>query len=396
MNDKKRMLPFLAITVIFNVGANLAHPVTPTIFQNLNLGDYMFGYAMAAMMLMNFIVSPFWGEINGYISSRVSLLICAIGYGFGQFLFGLAVTEWQFIVVRMFTGIFTSGAFVSILTYIVNISPEGKKGYYLTVNVTIQSVFSAFGYLVGGMIGTYNPYLPVFTQACLLSICGVLYFSICKNDTNPDIPKLKFNALIKKANPLSSFIAGKQFLTASLISIFIMCALQNMSYIAFDQSFNYYMRDIFGFSSNYNGAVKGAMGIITLVANGTICLYIINKTNVIKSNIIVFALSFLSMLMAILFTDIVPFISFCIIVFALNSISMPILQNILTTAGKGRDSNLIMGFYNAMRSLGGIIGAFASGTLYNIVPIFPFILVASGSFLAVLIGIFYFKKSIHQ
>ncbi len=355
----------------------------------------MFGYAMAAMMLMNFIVSPFWGEINGYISSRVSLLIGSIGYGLGQLLFAFSTTEWQFILVRMFTGIFAGGVLVSMLTYLVNTLPDEKRGYYLTVNVTIQSVFGAFGYLIGGTIGAYNPYLSVFTQVGLLCFCGVAFFWVCKNDAKSDEQKLKINALMKKANPLSSFIAGKQFLTASLVSIFLMCALQNMSFTAFDQSFNYYMRDIFSFPSSYNGALKGAMGIITLIANGTVGLYIIKKTNVKKSNVVIFMLCSVSMLLAVFFTEVAPFICFCVLVFAFNAISMPVLQNILSTDSKGYDSNLIMGFYNSMRSLGGIIGAFVSGTLYNLNPLFPFILVTFGSVSAAIIGIFYLKKSTH-
>ncbi len=393
MSDKKRLYFFLAICAMMNIGANLTHPVTPTIFKNLNLGDYMFGYAMAAMMLMNFIVSPFWGEINGYISSRVSLLIGSIGYSLGQLLFAFATTEWQFILVRMFTGIFAGGVLVSMLTYLVNVLPDEKRGYYLTVNVTIQSVFGAFGYLIGGTIGAYNPYLSVFVQVGLLFFCGVAFFLVCKNDAKSNEQDLKISTLMKKANPLSSFIAGKQFLTAGLISIFVMCALQNMSFTAFDQSFNYYMRDIFAFPSSYNGALKGAMGIITLIANGTVGLYIIKKTDVKKSNIVIFTLSSISMLLAVFFTEMAPFISFCVLVFAFNAIGMPILQNILSTSSKKHDSNLIMGFYNAMRSLGGIVGAFVSGMLYNLNPLFPFILVACGSVLAMIFGIFYFKIS---
>ena len=51
---------------------------------------------------------------------------------------------------------------------------------------------------------------------------------------------------------------------------------QSLGFTAFDQSFNYYIKDVFGFSSGYNGLLKGAMGIITLIANTTIALWLIN------------------------------------------------------------------------------------------------------------------------
>lgn len=81
MKYKTRFFLFFFVMVLFNLAANFAHPVTPTVIQDLNLHDYMFGLALAAMMLTNFLLSPFWGKINEYISSRMSLLICCMGYG---------------------------------------------------------------------------------------------------------------------------------------------------------------------------------------------------------------------------------------------------------------------------------------------------------------------------
>ena len=61
MKAKKSMVPFFAVMAAFQLAASFAHPVTPTIFTNLNLGSYMFGVALAAMMTVNFLFSPFCG-----------------------------------------------------------------------------------------------------------------------------------------------------------------------------------------------------------------------------------------------------------------------------------------------------------------------------------------------
>ena len=76
MKYKTRFLAFFAAMTRFSLSANYAHPVTPTIIQDLGLNDYMFGLALATMMIANFLFSPFWGKINLYISSRRSLCIC--------------------------------------------------------------------------------------------------------------------------------------------------------------------------------------------------------------------------------------------------------------------------------------------------------------------------------
>ena len=90
MKYKLRFSLFFTAMILFNLAANFAHPVTPTIIQELALPDYMFGLMMAAMMLSNFLFSPFWGKINAVISSRQTLLIGCLGYGAAQLGFAYA------------------------------------------------------------------------------------------------------------------------------------------------------------------------------------------------------------------------------------------------------------------------------------------------------------------
>ena len=47
MKYKVRFAAFFTAMVVFNLAANFAHPVTPTVIQELNLHDYMFGVALA-------------------------------------------------------------------------------------------------------------------------------------------------------------------------------------------------------------------------------------------------------------------------------------------------------------------------------------------------------------
>ena len=66
MKKKNNAMPyFFTVLFVFNMAANFAHPVTPTIIKELGLNDYMFGMALAAMMVCNFLFSPFWGKIAG-------------------------------------------------------------------------------------------------------------------------------------------------------------------------------------------------------------------------------------------------------------------------------------------------------------------------------------------
>ena len=76
--NKNKLLMFFIINGLFNLAANYAHPITPTVIKNLQLGDYMFGVAFGAMMGLNFLFSPFWGKLNEQINSKTTMLICSI------------------------------------------------------------------------------------------------------------------------------------------------------------------------------------------------------------------------------------------------------------------------------------------------------------------------------
>ncbi len=377
MNDKKHSIYFFIILAFLYMAANFAHPVTPTIFNELNLGDYMFGLALGIMLAINFLFSPFWGKITTYISSRNVLLICNLGYAVGQIFFALARTEFTFILARMFAGIFTGGAFIGVLTYITNTTDDLKKrGTYLIAYATIQTVFSAFGYLIGGLLGVISPYVAIGAQVFTLSACAIAFRVLCIDDKERNLNSIDKNDFAREINPFTAFLDSKKFMNISLTILLTACALQYLGFTAFDQTFNYYIKDIFNFSSAYNGIIKGIMGLISLVANSTICVWLIRHTDLKKSVIFVLLLCSSAMLGAILFRDMIPFIILNAVFFAFNSISIPTMQNLVTDIANTfskENSNLLIGLYNALRSFGGIIGALFAGALYASNPLLPFL-----------------------
>ena len=60
------------------------------------------------------------------------------------------------------------------------------------------------------------------------------------------------------------------------------------------------------------------------------------------------------------------------------------------SAGRG-DRSLIMGFYQAIRAVGGMIGSLMAGLLYDIDPMVPFMFAAAGFGISVIVEIFYYK-----
>ena len=383
---------FFAVAILFNMAASFAHPVTPTLIQEYHLNDYMFGVALAVMQISYFLMSPFWGKLNNYIASRKSILICCLGYSIGQALFGMARTEGMVIFARVFVGMFTGGAFTSFLTYIVNTSSDMERGRNLTIFATIQTVAGAFGYFVGGFLGEVSLNVTFAAQTICLALAGVMFFFICRDDRPANAGKIEPRRLVREANPFAAFIACRHFMTALFAVLFASACLCNLGYTAFEQCFNYYIKDALGLTSKYNGLIKGVIGFVSLAANATICMWMIKKTNVRRSLVLVLGLGTAAITGVIFAEGTLPFMGISVLFYAIYAVSLPLLQDLVARrAAHTSDSNLVMGFFNSTRSLGGIVGSLCAGFLYSTGPKIPFVFAAVAMGVAALCSLLYHK-----
>lgn len=391
MKYKQRFLFFFAAMILFNLAANFAHPVTPTIIQDLRLPDYMFGLMLAAMQFSNFLFSPFWGKLNVSISSRQTLLICCTGYGVAQLGFACATTQSMILLARVLAGVFVGGIFVSFLTYVINTAKPKDQAKFLTYSATIQAVFGAFGYLVGGLLGEFSIRGTFYLQAFCLGLAGILFRLVCLPDGQQEQTDLKKIAL--ETNPLQAFIDGKYFMNMAFVMLFAVNILMNFANTGFDQVFNYYLKDQLGLTSSYNGIIKAAVGLISFVFNMTVCLWIIRKTDTRISMTVLMALCAVTALGTLLAPKIWLFILLSVFVYAGYSVSLPVLQNMVAIQADPARKNLVMGFYNATKSLGSIIGSLMAGFLYAVHIKLPFAVVAVAYGLSLLAAVGYLLQS---
>jgi DHA1 family multidrug resistance protein-like MFS transporter len=79
---------------------------------------------------------------------------------------------------------------------------------------------------------------------------------------------------------------------------------------------------------------------------------------------------------ALLIPQIGAYIACSVLVYAGYSVSLPVLQHMAAQQADPAQKNLVMGFYNATKSLGSIIGSLMAGFLYGIHVKLPFLVVA--------------------
>lgn len=373
---KKVSVPRLLFLIsLYSLAANFAHPITPTLIQNLHLHDYMFGVAFACMALTNFLFSPFWGKISKGFGYARTAGFCFLGYAAAQALFGFALTEGQIIFARLLGGFFISGISVTQILYIMENSPAEKQGEDLASCAALTAVFSAFGYMVGGFIGDVSIKAVFFCQVVGLSVTGLLFWFILADSTEKQPISLK--EIGRQSNPFQSFKDAAPLLSGVILMFLISSAAASFASTCYEQCFNYFIKDQYGFPPSYNGLLKAAVGFITLFFNSTLCVVIMRKTDTVKSIVPILFGCFITMGAIVLCENVIVFLIINVIFFGVSAIVQPILQAMIGRFSK-EDSNTLAGLYNSMRSLGMVAGSLFAGFIYEVGPRLSFVCSALG------------------
>ena len=379
---------FFVFYASFALFSNVAHPITPTMFTNLGYPDYMFGVSFAAMAFAMFLASPFWGKTGDNIGHSKVFAFTMPLYGIAQMLFGLSTNIYMTTLARLFCGFFSAGTIVASMAYVVNVTEQENRGRYMSYYAAINSIFSAFGYFVGGVLGNKSIFSVFVLQTVALLLTSFLAFINLKD---PERKRYTYSAA--SANPIKAFSDMKGIMTAALVTFLIAVFLTSFATTAYDNAFNYYIKEALNLPSSYNGVIKAIIGIVSLIVNFTINIYIANKTDTRKSIVIVLALCGISSMVVPFIHETMIFFAGNIVFFMFNAIYLPIQQVLVTKDQDMETSGIISGVFNSVRSVGMIFGALFAGFVYSMGNILPFIAASSAFILGSIISFINYKQN---
>ncbi len=362
------------------VAANVVHPVTPTFFSSLQLPDYMFGAAFASMSLASFLFCPFWGTMSDRYGRINVLAFTNVAYGLMQFAFMESTTVWQVLLARFAGGFFSGGVTVCMLAYVADISEPRLCSRNMSWYAALFSASMAMGYFVGGLAGDVSTKTAFLLQVTMLVTSGVLQGLLLKDGPGYARKEVDFKTAV---NPFSPFMGQKALGAAPLVFlviVFISC----FAGTAYDNAFNYYIKDQFAFPPSYNGYIYAAIGVIGLVVNLTINAWLQQNTNCRVSIVGIFGGCCFMLLLAISMKNIVPFIAINILFYTFNSMYLP-MQQALVFQTRDSSNGTISGVFLSMRAIGMITGSLGAGLMYTAKPLLP-LYVAGGAF-AICIGL---------
>lgn len=356
----KKYILLLIAGLLVGITTNIGHPITPYYINQIQLDKIVFGYFFAVMSLGMLISAPIWGALGDAKGRKWVLIVCLIFYGVGQILFGVLHNQYLIIAARLFSGIFSGGILVSLLSYMTRSTELSKFNgprLYATF-ISLHLVGTSLGSFIGGALGeAFNPnYHYVFFVQALSMVIFAIYVLLF----------MKFNDEVKQnvrsMNPFKS-LSGIKLLPLSLIIFLFVIALINISFTDVSKYLDVYFSDS-GYGALKLGTVNLIVGFVTLGVNLLLTPLIIKKLKpLVALSILTFIGSVMLLLTFLLPNLLLNIYTFYMIFVISKAIIEPVIVEYLNEH-KNIQSGILMGLRQSFISLGGIIGVLIGGVIY--------------------------------
>lgn len=389
----------LVWVIPLEIVTNMAHPFTPKLFTSLHMPDYMFGVSFASMALASFLFAPFWGKSADQKGRARVLSIMSVGYGIGQLFFSWSTTIWVLVPVRFITGFFACANTVCSMSYVTDITTPDNRTRYMSYLAAAITVSGAVGYLFGGVLGDISIPLAFGVQVVLMLLLGVGIWLFLPESYQAGVdPQASYQPwrILRTANPFRLLSGAGRFLNAAVAVFLLVTFLASFATYAFDQAFNYFIKAELDFPTTYNGVIKAVVGLLGLLINVTVTIWLSRRTDPRLSAVGILFLCGVTALATAMITQLSGFLACTVLFYSINAMHLPVLQALATRCGSQANSNGIMaGMFQSSRNLGMMGGALFAGFIYMLGSRLPFVWTGIAFFLSaglMLLNFFQFRR----
>ena len=352
----------LIIITAFIIGfeTNIGHPITPYLVKTQGFPEYSFSWFFSLMSLGMLITAPLWGMFSDRRGNRLTFFICAIGYSIGQMMFGLFDNLYLVYFARFFSGCFSSGMNVFILSYIATSRglKEFKKERLIPMALSFQLVGQAFGNFFGGKLGDVISYNQVlFVQAGSLALLGLIVFLFFGFNDDERVIK-------ERKNFIQNLLNVRQ-IGLWMILFLITLTIFSLVFSNVTKYLDYYYSDL-GKTSGELGNMSLVVGGVTLITNLLITPFMLQKLKPIPTMIVSGIFGTIMLFITFINKD-ENFIIMVYSTYMLFVMTKPINESASAnyiSSMKNQDPGLILGVRQSFISLGAVVGPLLGGLIY--------------------------------
>ena len=272
MKDKRLLIIFLTVFIDL-VGFGIIIPMNPYLAKTFGASALEVGLLMSIYSLMQFLFSPFWGQLSDRIGRRPVILISLLGGAVSHLGFAFSTSFWMLVVARSFAGLF-GGNLSAAMAYIADITPEKDRSKGMGM---IGAAFG-LGFILGPLLGY------VFSQVGLKmgsapplgeSFPAVIASAICLTNflfAWRWLPESRGAGAVRAKVSRFARIA-RAFTTPALGALMLLVFLNTFALAHVEATLFLYVHDQFGWSAAVASAGFAYVGVIMVITQG----YLIRK-----------------------------------------------------------------------------------------------------------------------
>jgi len=296
---------------------------------------------------MQFLFSPFLGNLSDTFGRRPILLFSLFGFGVDYVFLSFAPTIAWLFVGRIIAGI-TGASFTTATAYIADISAPGDRAKNFGLVGAAFGLGFIIGPVVGGLLGQYGSRIP-FLAAAGLAFGNLLYGYLVLPESLPAENRRSFEW--KRANPFGAFKHLKKYpaVAALAVSFFLVY----MAGQAVQSVWSFFGIERFKWSPKVIGISLGMVGLLVGLVQGVLIRYINPRLGNTKSIYIGFGMYALGLVLFacatrgwMMFIFLIPY--------CLGGISGPALQSIITGHVPSNEQGELQGALTSLISVSSV------------------------------------------
>jgi DHA1 family tetracycline resistance protein-like MFS transporter len=363
-SGKKAAMGFIFLTLLLDItGIGIIIPVLPKLIEELIHGNISQaaiygGWLTLAYALMQFIFSPFIGNLSDKFGRRPVLLFSLLGFGIDYIFLAFAPTIGWLFVGRIIAGI-TGASFTTATAYIADISsPENRAKNFGLVGAAFGLGF-IIGPVIGGFLGEYGSRIP-FIASAILTFVNLIYGYFVLPESLSKENRRPFDW--KRANPFGAFKHLKKYpaVAALAVSYFLV-------YFAgpsVQTVWSFFGIERFQWSTGMIGLSLGMVGLLVGLVQGVLIRWVNPILGNVKSIYIGFALYALGLFLFSVATE--GWMMFVFLIpYCLGGIASPALQSIITGYVPANEQGELQGTLTSLISATSIISPIIMTGLFS-------------------------------
>ncbi len=258
----KPLLVIFITMFIDLIGFGVAIPVLPDYARNeFGASPFTIGWLVASYSIMQFISTPFLGQLSDKYGRRPILLISLFGTSVAALITGLATTLPVLFFGRLFDGT-TGGNISTAQAYIADVTSKENRAKGMGLIGAAFGLGFVFGPAIGGILSKFSPHAPFFFVSAL-AFCNatLLYFILPESIKKGSAPASEFRK--NRLADLFDSLKNKQFGSLTAVYFFLVTAFSIMNY-----AFVLYTLERFGYRPEQNGYIFAFIGIVAVIFQG--------------------------------------------------------------------------------------------------------------------------------